>query len=74
MSNAEWDNASTDKKLEMLRADIHKIFNVVNTLTTEIGAIHLTVRHNDITLKEVAKAVETIEDQLKTSVKGKKKR
>ena len=74
MPNAEWDIASTDKILEMLRADIQKVFNVINTLISDTGAIHRTVRQNDITLKEVAKAVETIEARLKTSAKGKKKR
>jgi archaellum component FlaC len=71
MANHEWDNASTDKKLEMLRADIERIYTVVSTLASDVAATHRTVRANDSLLKEVAKAVEAIERKLPASAKKK---
>jgi hypothetical protein len=71
MANSEWDNASIDKKLEMLRIDIERIYKVVNTLAEDVGATHRTVRANDSLLKEVAKAVEAIEKKLPGGAKKK---
>jgi hypothetical protein len=71
MPNSDWDSASTDKKLEMLRADIERIYKVVNAVMGDVSATHQTVRSNDVLLKEVAKAVETIEKKFSTAL-GKK--
>lgn len=72
MSNQEWDNASTNKKLEMLRKDIVRIYDIVSRLVNDVGAVHGTVRANDSLLKEVARAVETIEKRLPKESKNKK--
>jgi hypothetical protein len=71
MANSDWDNASTDKKLEMLRKDIERIYKVVNALAGDVGDTHRTVRANDSLLKEVAKAVEAIEKKLPEASKKK---
>jgi hypothetical protein len=71
MSNQEWDNASTNKKLEM-RKDIVRIYDIVSRLVNDVGAVHGTVRANDSLLKEVARAVGTIEKRLPKESKNKK--
>jgi len=69
MANAKWDKASVEEKLELLREDIHVIFNHLNSLANDIGNVHRAGRANDHLLKEVAKAVEAIEARLKESAK-----
>jgi hypothetical protein len=71
MPNSEWDSATTDKKLEMLRDDIGKIFDYLNRIIHDVGSAHQTGRANDALLKEVAKAVEAIEKQLPKAAKKK---
>jgi hypothetical protein len=71
MPNSDWDAASTDKKLEMLRVDIQRIYDAVNVLSSAIATTHQTVRSNDSLLKEVAKAVETIEKKMPQAVSEK---
>lgn len=64
MPNPDWDNASMDKKLEMLRDDIGRIFDHLNRIIADVGA-------TDALLKQVAKAVETIERQQPKAAKKK---
>jgi hypothetical protein len=63
MPNPGWDKASVDKKLEMLRADVRRLFEVVNVLVTDTERILGLARQTEFKLNEVAEAVEELEEK-----------
>jgi archaellum component FlaC len=71
MVNPAWDNGTTDEKLELLRDDVRRLFDVVNALSSDTQHLLDLVRQTESKLTEVAKAVEVLEGR---SAKAKKKK
>jgi hypothetical protein len=70
MSDQEWSNASTDKKLQILRGDIINIYDALSRVASDTDATHRTVRVHAALLKAAAVEVEAIEKQLPRAAKG----
>jgi hypothetical protein len=58
-----WNTASTDQKLEMLREDIKRLFDIANATLSKADSIVGFAHRTDSMLKEVAAAVEKLESQ-----------
>ena len=58
------DNSVQPEKIEELRRDIQRIYDILNKLAPDVAQIQSLTKATNQQLKEVAKAVEDLEDQL----------
>jgi hypothetical protein len=64
MAKKSWNELSTDEKLEALREDIAKAYDVLNRLIDDVGNTHRRVNQIEPKLIEVSKAIEALQRRL----------
>ena len=67
MAKKPWNKLSTDEKLEALREDIAKAYDVLNGLIADVGGTHRRVNQIDSTMIAVLAAIQKLERQLPKS-------
>lgn len=70
----QWKDLQPAEKIEDLRRDIERIFRLLTEISEKMGALAALQRGTDTMTKEVAKAVEKIEQRLDRVKKPARKR
>ena len=61
MATFDWKTATTDEKLEQLKTDIERAFEVLNRLNNNDASLEANLRGVKQTLGEVCRAVDALE-------------